>query len=432
MGIIKLIRKYFCCLYTQTKKSLSLLMRKYLIEPRNRRFIDRYNSLLPQKIKLLSNKSPIRVAFYVINVGMWKSDKLFQLLLNDHRFSPIIISYLYDFNSNDYNRKLQCEIEYFFKNKGYPYENGFDFKKNSLISLDSFDVDIIFFAQPYHNTIKQLPLKQMLAYIPYCYNMEDLPQFYNTIFQNVCWKLFCSSEMHKEIAKQYCYNKAANVVVVGNPIEDYFRDNSKPDESQWKQKNRIIKKIIWAPHHSILQNDTLDYSNFLEIADGMLKLASEYEGKVQFVFKPHPILKSKLYAYEGWGKERTDNYYNEWLIGHNTNFVDGNYVDLFKSSDAMIHDCSTFTCEYLLVNKPVMFVSKKETISQFNSFAKACFDVHYHGRSISDIELFINNVIEGRDPLLDKRTVFIQDSLSQRSGESVAERIYKELCTIFE
>ena len=143
----------------------------------------------------------------------------------------------------------------------------------------------------------------------------------------------------------------------------------------------------------------------------MLETARKYKDKVQFVFKPHPMLKDKLYKNESWGPEKTDAYYDAWNTMPNTRLADGNYVDLFITSDAMIHDCSAFTAEYLYVNKPVMYVTEKERIESFNSFANECFQVHYHGSSIRDIETFIDNVINGKDPLLKERTALVKEKL---------------------
>ena len=101
------------------------------------------------------------------------------------------------------------------------------------------------------------------------------------------------------------------------------------------------------------------------------------------------------------------------------------------TSDALIHDCSSFTAEYLYVNKPVMFLTKKSRIETFNSFADACFNVHYHGSSISDIETFIDNVIAGFDPMLNERTRFINENLIPNKCDTVAQTIYNELCKLF-
>ena len=232
--------------------------------------------------------------------------------------------------------------------------------------------------------------------------------------------------------KKYNINHGVNVVVSGDPLADYFFDGHTPSSDSWPINNPQIKRIIWAPHHSITPQDWLNYSNFLEIADDMLNLAKEYNDKAQFVFKPHPMLKDKLYKLDSWGVEKTDSYFDAWKSLPNCNSAEGNYVDLFMSSDAMIHDCSAFTAEYLYVNKPVMYLTKEERMESFNQFANECFKVHYHGSSISDIKNFIDNVIKGIDPLADERTKLIKEQLRPKGNETVAGTIYKELCKIFE
>lgn len=385
------------------------------------------NRILPK----ISEHRPVRVMFYVNNLSMWKNDKLLQLLKNDARFEPFIVSYLYSSDSDKVKKSLEQEIFYHFHASGVNCISGFDFEKNRMIPVSFFKPDLLFYPQPYRNKLKEIPRNVLLSYIPYCFEMEDHRHFYNKLYQNICWKIFVTTPLHKELKAKYNINKGSNVVVAGNPLADYFFDGHTPSGDMWPSQNPQLKKIIWAPHHSILPDDMLDYSNFLEIADKMLEVARKYESQVQFVFKPHPMLKEKLYRLDSWGEERTDRYFQTWNSLSNGRYANGNYVDLFMTSDALIHDCSSFTAEYLYVNKPVMFLTKKSRIETFNSFADACFNVHYHGSSISDIETFIDNVIAGFDPMLNERTRFINENLIPNKCDTVAQTIYNELCKLF-
>ena len=392
-----------------------------------------YNRYLKRLIPKISSHRPLRIMFYVNNLSMWKSDKLLMLLKNDARFEPFIVSYIYSSNSSKGKNEREQELMSHFNSLGINCYSGYDYLKNRLFAVSKFNADLVFYPQPYINQLRYIPRGVLLSYIPYCYEMEDQSKFfYNSLYQNICWRIFVPSGLHKELKAKYNINKGANVVVAGNPLADYFFDGHTPSDDMWPSKNPQLKKIIWAPHHSIRPVDMLDYSNFLEIADRMLEIAQKYSDKAQFVFKPHPMLKEKLYKIDSWGVERTDKYYDGWESLPNGSFVNGNYVDLFMTSDALIHDCSSFTAEYLYVNKPVMFLSKKERIQQFNVFADACFNVHYHGASITDIETFIGNVINGVDPMLEERTKFINAQLIPKSNETVAGTIYRELCKIFE
>lgn len=386
------------------------------------------NRILPE----IASRRPVRVMFYVNNLSMWKSDKLLMMLKNDDRFHPFIVSYIYPSDTTDHKNTLERQLFSHFSPMGIDIESGFDFRKNRLYPVSRFKADILFYPQPYRNKLREIPRNVLLSYIPYCFEMEDERHFYNTLYQNICWKIFVPTQLHKDLKTRYNYNGGTNVVVSGNPLADYFFDGHNPSTDSWPIDNPELKRIIWAPHHSILKDDILDYSNFLEIADEMLKTAQKYQGKAQFVFKPHPMLREKLYKLESWGIERTDKYYDAWKSLSNGNLAEGNYVDLFMTSDALIHDCSSFTAEYLYVNKPVMYLTRKEKIDVFNAFADACFQVHYHGCSLPDIESFIDNVIEGKDPMAAQRTEFINKHLIPEGDVSVAGNIYKELCKLFE
>ena len=416
MNIIEKVQNTF-------KYSLNNLLFPYIIKW--------YNKRLPQTIASISTHRPIKVMFYVNNIAMWKNDKLLDLLKKDERFEPMVVSYIYDFDTTENKIRTEKEISQYFDSKRVTYECGFDFKKNKLINIDTFKVDIVFYAQPYQRIFSQLPKKAIMAYIPYCFEMEDNKAFHNWLYQNICWKMFLPSDMHKKIEEKYNVSKGQNVVVTGYPLQDYFYDKHVPSDAFWKIKDRKIKRIIWAPHHSILPTDTLDYSNFLTIANDMLVLAKKYSDTVQFVFKPHPLLRDKLNKLPGWGKFIVDEYYGEWESLPNCSMTNGEYVDLFLTSDAMIHDSSSFIAEYLYVNKPVLFVSKNKCIPHINEFAKRCLSVHYQGSSINDIELFISNVIKEVDPYLIKRKTFVEKNLA-KADYTVAEKIYKELTTIFE
>lgn len=394
--------------------------------------ISLYNRHLRKMLPRISAQRPLRVMFYVNNLSMWKSDKLLQLLKNDRRFEPFVVSYLYPSDSTEEKMRIERELFAHFQPMGVECESGFDFKKNSEVPVSEFNAGLLFYPQPYRNRLKEIPRNVLLSYIPYCFEMEDHRHFYNKLYQNICWKIFVPTPLHKELKTKYNVNKGENVVVAGNPLADYFFDGHTPSGDMWPSRNPQLKRIIWAPHHSILPGDMLDYSNFLEIADAMLDVARKYVGKAQFVFKPHPMLKDKLYNLGSWGVSRTDKYYDAWSSLPNGGFANGNYVDLFMTSDALIHDCSSFTAEYLYVNKPVMYLTKKQRVEQFNTFADECFKVHYHGSTIADIESFIDNVVSGTDPMLDVRTRFIEAQLKPKGKATVAETIYNELCKIFD
>jgi hypothetical protein len=97
---------------------------------------------------------------------------------------------------------------------------------------------------------------------------------------------------------------SSNIVVTGLPITDLFLNEN--HEDRWKKTDEKYKRIIWAPHFSISDGGCLNYSTFLSIAEEILDFVKTTSLPVQMAFKPHPLLKSQLYDYSSWGKEKTD------------------------------------------------------------------------------------------------------------------------------
>lgn len=158
----------------------------------------------------------------------------------------------------------------------------------------------------------------------------------------------------------------------------------------------------------------------------MLELAKKYQEEVFWAFKPHPLLRPKLEYM--WGEKRTADYYSEWERLENAQVETGKYIGLFMHSDAMIHDCGSFTVEYHYSGKPVMYLmSDNDLTLGFNEFQQRAFDLHYKGWSESDIEKFIIDVINGIDPMAKDRTEFLQKSLTPPNGKDASENIIEVL-----
>jgi CDP-glycerol glycerophosphotransferase (TagB/SpsB family) len=191
-----------------------------------------------------------------------------------------------------------------------------------------------------------------------------------------------------------------------------------------------LKKIIWAPHHSIREEGgEFDFSSFLKYSDFIPELASRFKDQIQIAFKPHPLLKNKLYAGDVWGRERTDAYYASWDKMENCQLCETDYTDLFLGSDGMIFDSISFIAEYLYINKPGLFTMTNSRIyDQLNDFGKVTISQHYHAFNENDIVNFVERVIlAGEDTGKATREAFIMSELCSPGTDTAAERIYREL-----
>jgi UDP-N-acetylglucosamine 2-epimerase len=268
----------------------------------------------------------------------------------------------------------------------------------------------------------------LLCLSPYGIANEEEDWTYNTDFHNRAWKLFYTNSLELKAAQRLAINRGRNVVVTGyTNMTEYLS----PDTVDvWNIKQPEVKRLIWAPHYSInADEDELYLSNFLWMAEGMVEIAKQYRDQLQIAFKPHPKLRTRLYQHPDWGQERTDKYYLLWDEMPNTQLETGLFIDLFKTSDAMVHDCDSFQVEYLYVNKPVMFV--KQSIEQQNTteLCKRAIDCHYIGRNMDDVRRFVEMALRGEDTMREQRQQFFNNYLLPKSGTDVPLNIYNDIVT---
>ena len=103
-----------------------------------------------------------------------------------------------------------------------------------------------------------------------------------------------------------------------------------------------------------------------------------------------------------------------WEQMENTQLETGQFVDLFMTSDAMVHDSGSFAVEYHYSQRPVMFVARDlpSVMTDVSMVGKEAYDVCYIGSSESDIRHFIEDVVLCNDDSLKaRRHVFFSNYL---------------------
>lgn len=367
-------------------------------------------------------------------MGMWKYNGLVRLLLKDPNYNILLVPFT-DLNKNiDHNKKDHDDIvDYCIKNS-IPYLSGYDFNSNKYNDINIFNPDIVIYTQPYNTGNKDWRIDNYISrclfvYTPYGLSVTDIKELYDTYLLNIAWKIFAANELEKKILINNRSLKYDNVCITGSAIFDDIK-NANYENSPWKSINK--KRIIWAPHHSIDRVNSFSTSNFERISEDMISLAKKYIDTVEFCFKPHPGLYDRLV--EKRGKDWTNRYYKIWDVMQNTFICLGSYVELFAFSDGMIHDCCSFVGEYLYTNKPVMYISKNNKIPEGinNEFGKLCYKQHYYGYEISEIDNFINQVINEQDPLKEQRDMFVKQYILPPNDKSVARNMKLELDSLFE
>lgn len=393
-----------------------------------------------QVIKIRFQSRPVNVAFFAMSLSLWRYQRVFEIMQKNPRFHPfIVLTPCARFSPEQQKQELN-QLEKYFKSRDIPYIN-WDFAKDapSMPLNGKLKPGIIFYAQPYSESVPASVsydnMKQSLfCYCQYGMGPYDEPWAYNQAFYNIAWRLFYARQRDLEAARRFALNRGRNVIVTGYTNIDFYLD-PETQTDVWKQGNDGKKRLIWAPHFTInARNKGLyRHSNFLWMAPIMINLAQQYADNLQIAFKPHPFLLKELYKHPAWGKEKADAYYQQWATMSNTQLETGDYLDLFRSSDAMIHDCSSFLVEYLYLNKPVMFVAPNvdEVRKSFAPFGRNSLEQHYVAVAADDIIDFISGVvIGGNDTLRESREAFFRKELQPAlQSTSVAQAIVDEIAS---
>ena len=382
-----------------------------------------YMRWLASKVR---KKEVIHVLFIAISPALWKVDSLYKKLVSHSRFKVDILIAPNQKINDRFLRNVEIEkLKQFFDKKCYLYHD------SRQIDTLPHVCDVLIYPMPYSNMVPREfdflnNLSKLFICCEYAFHSGVQNWAYNKEYQNMAWIDCYENDIVKQLSGKEKCNKGVNSYVTGLPFVDEFTKENYT--SPWKYQDVPCKKIIWAPHWTIADDgvNALNYSNFLKIADFMLAFAQNQIGKIQFAFKPHPWLKRELYKHADWGQERTDAYYSAWENGVNTQLEQGEYVDLFMTSDAMVHDSSSFCCEYLLTGKPVFFMARNEKVqvSLLNEMAYTAFYSQYIGKTVDDLQIFLKEqVVEGLDPMKKKREDTVKKYLLPPNGKTAAENI---------
>ena len=386
--------------------------------------IYRISVLQKRAIKKLRDKEVLRCVFFCLFDEVWKFDDVYKKMECHPRFDPIILVCPIVSYDKDYMIYRLNKCYNFFKMNGYRVINSYDIADNKYIDVvNDINPDIIFFTNPYRGLIDDryyiYNFPQILTcYTNYCFFENNDMSLYDSLFSNFLWRYYCETPIHAEYCKMFSRSKGRNAVLTGYPgIEKLIVKNPVLDYRDWKTGNDHKCKIIWAPHHTMEAVGNVFYSCFLQYCEVMINLAEKYKDQIQIVFKPHPLLKVKLF--EKWGKRETEDYYNKWETMQNTSINEGSYYDLFLTSDAIIHDSASFIAEYLYINKPALRLMNGVPAEQmYNDFTMECLKYYYKAFCEQDIEKFIMDVIRGHDPLKEARTKFVREVLLPKGSPS--------------
>lgn len=304
------------------------------------------------------------------------------------------------------------------------------------------DDNIFFFSTLYdlknlsYRDAKKQKLSALNVWIPYTFWFDKLSDgLFETDNTACCWRIYCPSMIHKKIGEKRCDIGTINMRYSGYPKMDNFYMEIDERKSQWKCLKADSKKIIYAPGYYFLE-DKNNFSTFEMNYMQIYNYAKEHSENTSWIIRPHPILGTTLVKAKIFDDIcEYDKYLDMWRkLPNGEVSLGGDYRELFRTSDGLILDSISFVSGYQYINKPLLFLKRREKMD-INLYGKKLMETVYQvdGNCHEQIYNFIETVIiNGDDKLKQKREEFFERYLDYKkhNGKLSYEYIYDDLSEI--
>lgn len=364
----------------------------------------------------------IRCVFLVSFLQSWNTlADVYDVMKGSEDFEPIVISTARKYIKNTRTIFGEEEVHDFLESSSIPHIrlNTAIHDNHCMDILKALNPDLIFRQSPWHDLPPVFNPAEInfarLCYIPYSFSavkrvdhMESKEADFsvrhtNLHYHQLCWRIFCETEMHKEMYIQSSVRQGENVVVTGYPKFDRLLA-AKKRPACWPITDSIPHRrrfrIIWAPHHSIT-SEVMGFGTFLETHREMLAWAQQSEDTYEFILKPHPALFGEIvHTAKAFSQDYVDAFLSTWNALSNTSLYEGgDYGPLFAGSDAMLTDGVGFLSEYQLFEKPLIFLDSGKHFG-FNSVGNIVIQSANAVKTVAEARFFCERLKNGEtDPL---------------------------------
>lgn len=373
---------------------------------------------LVTKLKSRDEKN-YRIGFVVAQIQKWKCQSLFDLMKLEKQLHPVIVIVPFFEKGEsvaDVEKRIR-ENEAYFISKNMNYVLAWDFEKKQAVSLESFDFDIVFYQQPWSinkkHLISEVSKRSLTYYVPYYVPNYGNLKYDCMPFHFQLFRYYVLNQSWKDLYLTVMDGHENELCPVGHPTLDYFLDHEKVIDKQ---------AVIYAPHHS-LQAGSIGYGTFKWSGQEILQFAKSHP-EINWVFKPHPKLKSTLISSKVMTEEEVESYWAAWMALGEV-YEGGDYMPLFNDSSCMITDCGSFLVEYFYTGNPVIHMTSSRTQEPISAL-KEITDCYYQVATKGDLVKRLDELLlKKQDILKPKRLEKLQTTL--KGQQSCSAKILKDI-----
>ncbi len=304
-------------------------------------------------------------------------------------------------------------FDYFFKK----YPGVTIYQDFALAGLETLRPDYVFISNPYdyHLPISGCHYHDIVQFAKICHItyganlthnflnrlLEEHPDFYNYVY--FC---FCSAEtVRAEFLARFRENiqlRYSKFEFLGYPIlERYYKMPATKSSAT---------RILWTPRWSY--SGITGGSHFFEYKDKFPALRKRYENKIHLSIRPHKLA-FRSFVQKGLMTEEDLAEYQERLQNNFVNIYDTSVTEIddnIKETDIFLADYSSMLIVLFLTERPIIYCEfpNADPLPEYEDM----FNAMYVARSWEDVERYLDDLMNGTDPLSAKR-------------QAVAKRIYE-------
>lgn len=368
----------------------------------------------------------IRAVFFAELGSKWDSmASVYSYMCKDPRFDPVVVlTPIFRAIKVDGETKSEIVYDDYLTPMGIPFYNYQDY------SIEQDCPELAFTSQPYEsvtlpeywaqNIAKYTRLVYLPYFIPHMMYSDSRTTLCQMPIYSYAWRVAGSSEKFARYYEKYSLCRGSNLMVTGIPKMDYavqLKEAPRAVPEAWRPKVEGRTVILW--NTWFIWN-----ASSLQILEQIVPWLTEHK-EFALIWRPHPMSWSvlKLYAPEHYKRF-------EMLlkaVSATENMIvdtEPEYAVAFSCSNAQISDFSSMMTQYLLLDKPLLWMNIPGKSLQVVESEDQMVSNRWmeQASNISDVLDFLGRIKNGEDRNRALRAEVCQEDLQMADGHA-AQRI---------
>lgn len=383
-----------------------------------------YRCVLRRLRRKVAEKQKLKVIFLADDPAKWKYQSVYTLMSKSDCYDPYVAIGLrknhdYELSYAELSSRIN-DRRAFYERMGCRCIMACDVRHKTLIDMKKLGADIVFYQEPWmlfgSHTVMNVAKTALACYVPYSVEWEFdpklhwLPNFQRLLFATFVW----NEDQAEQEKPKAPFSLSCSICAIGHTSFDNYCAKKTKHNGEY---------VIYAPHFSFPYNGKTNLETlgtFEWNGREMLEYAKVHK-EIKWAWKPHPALRWQLEAKGFMTHEEVDKYYAAWeQIGEAK--YDGDYIELFEKSRAMITDCGSFLLEYAPTGMPIIRPLAANFSLTPSASAQKIFATYYTAHNWDELHSVIDDVIINQnDSNRDARLAVIKEN--DLGCHSAAEKV---------